>query len=934
MHRYFLSLLILLAVIFALPACNGGSNPVTPGTTGIQDGVTLSRETASSNNRVLWGMYHVTLDPVTGIVEAAPLRTAQINVNVTQFLHPPIAPVHMIAFQLLAGLSDFSNGLFVLDVTLRHPFPGVGQYRGFDVRGIFMSDDNDIVPGDATLKYAADGASHVLNPDGYTRWWNPTDFTSESIFGFMPGKLAPPYYPTATLNGYKYFCDEISSESSLDEVSLESRGTFSPVDGINSRRYEIQFAMDSGNPVFEFNYAIDASWDDIGPSAPSYDVEDFPLSANCPEAWWIEIDSTQSSLWYSEPGLSGGELVMDVTVHDWQALEDGGSVPNEVAGIVMHSYILPDDMADIFSLGASLVASETGQATWRLDMDASELEISNQDTKNIWIEVLSASPDNYMPQIPGGDAWPFPDAPLAAYALGSVLIEGAVPQDPPVVLEVIPDWGYVDSTLTGVQVIGENFIADGLTVDFDNGSFLIPVDNVSLVSDTEITLDLDLSGADIDTYDVTVTVDNTTGGGMLEDTLEDGFEVREPIDQVGWPFLGFNSLRNCLVDYNGPQTSTQVYSVSIDTANAPETLLIGIDPDNPGDWLVYVGYYAPNHDFKAYRASDGSQKWSVSPPSGYSFMRVMAVAPPNTPCPDGEEGTVYVWAYPGETTTPEKILALSASDGSILWEYTAPNYGSWLNLERFGLVLENGDFAFCHANYDISAFYFRCLDVTDGSSNWVVDTKFHQTPDPVLSPDGNTIYFNCESSNTLRAFDMTTEPPSQKWSLYLGTYCPPTMQSTPIVASDGYIYEMGRTNMLVKVSDNGSSGSIVWATPSITDSQSAWVQLAEGPDGSIYAFCPLSIYTSYLTRFDPSDGAVISQSASVGVHYSTGMAIGADGKIYAGGRNTGIYCFNADCSNGWMVPVSGCRFTDAALLDDGSLFLADTSNGRLYRYKD
>jgi outer membrane protein assembly factor BamB len=51
-------------------------------------------------------------------------------------------------------------------------------------------------------------------------------------------------------------------------------------------------------------------------------------------------------------------------------------------------------------------------------------------------------------------------------------------------------------------------------------------------------------------------------------------------------------------------------------------------------------------------------------------------------------------------------------------------------------------------------------------------------------------------------------------------------------------------------------------------------------------------------------------------------------------RSSGIYCFNADCSQSWYYPVTSCRFTDAALDDDGSLYVADIANGKLYRFQD
>jgi len=934
MFRIQLLIPVLLAVAF-VQACSGGGNPIVPSDRGNTQGdLTAARELSSSEGRVLWGIYHVTLDPVSETAEIVPLRTAEVGVNVTRFLQPPSSPIHMISFNFYPGLSDYAHGLFVLDVTLKHPFPGLEMYRGFDVRGVFMSNATSFLPGDGSLTYPGGDDSRMLNPDGFTRWWNSTEFTSKSIFGYSPGKLGPPVYPDAILNPYKYFCDDIEAESPLSDVTLENRGTFS-ITSANTRRYEIQFRMDGDKVVFDFNYAVDASWEDLGPDAPSYEPGDFPVSANCQEPWWVEIDSSQSSLYFVEPGLTGGQLVLDVTVHDWQAaLEDGGSVPAEIGGITMYSPILPDFFADIIGLGATITSEDIGAATWRLVMDADQLQITSQGEQEIWIAALSAEPDTYAPQIPGGDSYPHPDGPLAAYARGSVSIGGVVPQDAPSVLNVDPDSGYLDMTLSDVLITGSDFIIDGLTVEFSNGSYPIPVSNVNLVSDTEITVDLDLASSELGLYDVKVSVDNLSGPGSLEGSLPDGFEVLAPIDEYGWPNLGRSPLHNSLSEVNGPQGLNKEYSAAADVASAPETLLIGVDPDNPGDWLIYIGYYGPGKSFSAYRASDGSKKWTVNAPSGYSSLRVMAVAPPGVACPDNEQGTVYVWAYASVSTTPEKILALSATDGGTLWEYTAPGNGSWLRLERYGLVLDNGDFVFCHAEWGSSSFYLRALNVSDGTSKWVVNTGFHQTPDPVLSPDGNTLYINANSSNTLRAYDMTTTPPTQKWGLYLGSWCPAEMQSSPIVASDGYIYELGRTNCLVKISDNGSTGSVVWGTNPAGTGQTAWAQLAEGPDGSIYALFPESGGCA-VHRYNPSNGTMLNQTSGFGADYYTGMAIGDNGKIYIGGRyGSGVFCFNADCSQVWNDPVPGCRFTDAALLDDGSLFVADVFGGYLYKYKD
>jgi hypothetical protein len=928
MHRLVFPLFFALVMAVGMPACGRTPSPSTP-----VDNPAAVQASEIAGNRHLWGLWHVILDPSTATAEVVPMRTASVGVNVTQFMSPPISPTNMISFDFDIGASDFASGLFVLDVTLKHPFPGLDKYRGFDVRGIFFSDADSSLPGDGALTYAGESGSHLLNPDGYTRWWNSSEFIQPGLFGFTPGKLAPPTHPTAILSPYKYFCDDLGPESPLSDVTLENRGTFSSSNA-NSRRYEIQFKMDAGKVVFDFNYAVDASWEDLGPDATSFEVSDFPLSANCNEAWWVSLSSGDTDLYYVDDTDKGGALSVDVTVHDWQATAPGGSVLDEVAGINLHSALFNTGMIEMMYAGATLVSEGTGVATWNLTLDSADLNLTESGPIEFWVEVLSSDPNTYAPQFPGGDVYPHADGPLAACIKDSVYVKDTVGQLSPVVTSIDPAFCIQGQTLNDMHVYGENFIPQGLTAVLDNGPDSIPVSDAKFVSATEMTCDLDATAATPGKYDVTVRVDNLSGPGTLEGTLPEGFEVFAPTEEYGWPFVGRNSQRNSLSPVIGPQDISQVWAMTCTAATAPETLLVGVDPDSPGDWLVYIGYYTPSQKaFSAYRASDGSEKWSVMAPSPYIYYRLMAVAPPNAPCPNGETGTVYVWAYAG-SSTPEKIMALSAKDGSVLWEYTAPGLGSWLRLERYGLVDNNGDFVFLHADYQAGAYFLRCLDHVDGTTKWVINSGFHQTPEPVLSPDGNTMYVMAGSSDTLRAYDYTVSPPTLKWSLNLGSYLPAEQQSDPIVASDGALYVMSRVSNLVKIIDNGSFGSVAWSTPAYSLSVGAWIQLAEGPDGSIYSLIPIANPSPcYLYRFDPTDGSVINQTGVLQTDFYTGMAIGHDGMIYLGGRGY-IYWIAPDCTTLHTFALMGSRHTDAALLDDGSLFVADIQGGILRKFKE
>ena len=696
--------------------------------------------------------------------------------------------------------------------------------------------------------------------------------------------------------------------------------------------------MQGDKPVFDYNLAIDASWENIGDSAPSYDVDAFSLSANCQEPWRLEIDTSESTLYYTDAMEKGGSLNLDLTVHDWQGLKPGSSVATQVSGINLHSDMIPDGKIEILSNGAALISDENGVALWKFSIDADDLILTNNEDQDLWIEALSSDPNNYAPQIPGGDSIPHADGILAAYNLGSVSISGTPLQEPPEVLIIDPDWGYQDENPLSIQITGANFIADGLSVEFDNGSFSIPVSNMMLVSDSELTCDLDLTSAEPGLYDVTVRVNNQGGPGTLEGTLENGFTVLPLFDYYGWPMIGRNGFHNNLAIAAGPQTSSsQVYSEDADPVTSTRTIMIGVDPDDPGDQLLYISYYHNlAHSFSAYHVSDGSVKWTVPAPSPFTFLRLIAVAPPGVPCPNGESGTVYVAAYPPSHVAPEKFYALSAHDGSILWEYQVPGVGSWMQLDRYGYVDDDGNLIYCHTsegNYIVSIG-------TDGLEVWSIYGQYYpavKETTPVVSPDGNTMYIMDSGVVRIYAYDLLTNPPAQKWTVNFSTLATSNQESSPMVAADGAIYINSRASRLIKIIDNGTSGSIDWYTPEYGTGGNVRNLLSEGPDGSIYMIVPDDEWGSppgTVMRFDPTDGSLLDQSTPLtGVDHYNGMAVGSDGLIYLGATGY-IYCLDADCSVQWSISVPGSEFGDAVLDDFGSVFLHDRINGKIYRFQD
>ena len=183
--------------------------------------------------------------------------------------------------------TDVTTGIFDLDISITHPYPGT-NLREFDVRGIVMGNGKQVSKFDKGVKYSGQNDLRLLNADGYTRWWNPVEFLTPGLFGYTPGAMAVGT-ANATVNGYKYFANGLSSGGSMPP-DLSNRGTFSSQShfgGENTltRRCDQVSDCFCGKPQARFEYAICASWVDPIPGAKKpAPIDSFPLTANCSEA--------------------------------------------------------------------------------------------------------------------------------------------------------------------------------------------------------------------------------------------------------------------------------------------------------------------------------------------------------------------------------------------------------------------------------------------------------------------------------------------------------------------------------------------------------------------------------------------------------------------------------------------------------------------------
>lgn len=304
--------------VFIATGCSGGSpTALDAGGESIPQISAVDSSPGDGLSRMLWGYYDVSIDIETGNVEVVPIREASFHLNAISFLEPPA----------LSGLSidnstleiNLNDNYVAVDVILNHPFPGLDQYTGFDVRGILIAPGGNFPFDDQSLIFPPDDGVQLVNADGMTRWWNPLEFQGGGIFGFKAGLLGKPGGAglfTSTINGYKLFADGLGPQSQIDTIPGNLRGAFL-AGSSNRRNYQISF----GNQKFlTFQYAIDASWAAPFTFQDPEVPEDFPLAANAVEGYAITVLETENTLWWLEGIGNGGSLKMDINVYTWRPM--------------------------------------------------------------------------------------------------------------------------------------------------------------------------------------------------------------------------------------------------------------------------------------------------------------------------------------------------------------------------------------------------------------------------------------------------------------------------------------------------------------------------------------------------------------------------------------------------------------------------------------
>jgi hypothetical protein len=380
-HMKINSSVVMLIWIAIACGCSGSSNnPLIPIDQGAYHQLTDGTAQSPLSQEYIWGYYSLYFDIENRKVEVVASRSVDFTVNVVKFLNndPHGLKVKINSTTPGTGYVDLD-----IDITLKHPM-GTVAYNGYDVRGIFIGNGSAHLKSNADLIYPVTGTDQILlNADGYTRWFNPSEFQVPNIFGYVPGKLASKgYSPSATLNPYKYFGEALEAGDNLwDYFMANSANEGYFIAGTsNTRNYKLRFPTPA--PGIKYGYVVTANWSGTKP-------ENHPSHA--PEPVGLRVVDN-SDLWFVDSSHKGGNIVLDISVFDWDA---------ELTGGVMQAYQIKIEskvLTSVHTLTTSEMtptASGTHWFTYHVEIPADNQTSANAN--EMWIVVEDSNADYTNP---------------------------------------------------------------------------------------------------------------------------------------------------------------------------------------------------------------------------------------------------------------------------------------------------------------------------------------------------------------------------------------------------------------------------------------------------------------------------------------------------------------------------------------------------------
>jgi len=296
--------IVVVITILIVGCANDNNNP--PVSPSIYNPTAHIPDTVRTTNRHLLGFWEITIAEDRSSADVVPLRGAEMHFNMVHILETTCADC-----LIINNLQPLPDGAISIDLTLKHPFPGLEQFTGFDVRGILVTGSDYEFPESGRKIAWGNQNLKLLNADGYTSLFNPTDFPENPdvpyILRYTKGKYASDTADlTSTLNPFLAY-----SEDQPRRIFLA--GT--------SQTQTAILQLPTG-PI-RFGYAVDASW--FPPDGDVIDpLTDFPPEANSLEAYKISVN-TDLEL----PPYTGSSVPIEVEIWDHQGPETISSVKIE-----------------------------------------------------------------------------------------------------------------------------------------------------------------------------------------------------------------------------------------------------------------------------------------------------------------------------------------------------------------------------------------------------------------------------------------------------------------------------------------------------------------------------------------------------------------------------------------------------------------------------
>ena len=323
MNRW--TVLLTAMMFFILIACgcaggNGSGSPAAPASVPeITGSVTGQSETGNTS---LLGYYDVYFDIESQTMEVVENRSAAFVLNIVAFLNQMTTPPSGISLgNIVVDSSD--PAVFKVDVDFGwyHPFPTLDQYKVYDFMGVIIT-DGDVYPGYTGLRRSKQGVNtYMTNADGYTRWYNPTEFTTDLIFGWTPGGIQN-WKGNAHLNPYKAYGKGLTPTGDLWgwlEGGSNNDGYFQSGDG---RLMQLEFPQPPSGDGLVFAYAAVCCWEEQGSTGPYTPYHRDEVIA-------CKVVVTDD-IYYVDTINQGGNLILDIDLWAWDEQPDVVKVESTV----------------------------------------------------------------------------------------------------------------------------------------------------------------------------------------------------------------------------------------------------------------------------------------------------------------------------------------------------------------------------------------------------------------------------------------------------------------------------------------------------------------------------------------------------------------------------------------------------------------------------